>query len=93
MDNKLCEEKHKTVNDRLEKLENITTVIYSLASDVKLMAQELTTVKQDLTCLKEDKETRDNKPSRFWDIIQQTIITVITTSIVVMIINKLTEGK
>lgn len=80
--NAVCKEKQDRTENRLDKLEEVTTAIYSIASDVKVMAEQMISVKADVKYLKDDKETRDRKPSTLLEKVLSTIITVIVTATV-----------
>ena len=83
----ICELKNGAINKRLDKLEEIVQVIYSLATDVKLMTQELVSIKCDVKELKDSETEREKKPSKFFDIIGNTMIAVVTSTITVAVLS------
>lgn len=76
------EENNKSTNQRIEELQKITKAFYDLASDVKIIANELVSMKQDIYGIKKDIDERNNEPNKMLFNVKNTVITGIIMALV-----------
>lgn len=76
------EECNKSTNQRIEELQKITTAFYNLASDVKVIANELVSMKQDICSIKQDIDEKNNEPNILWFNAKSTVITGVIMALV-----------
>ena len=68
------DESAKSAHKRLDQLEEITDTIYSLASDVKLLAQSVVNQQKAIDCINQNLETINSKPAKWVDLVKSTLI-------------------
>lgn len=77
----------KTAHKRIDELQLVTKAFYDLASDVKVMVNEMTNMKKDITDIKSNIEEYHHKePNKFIFNVKNTIITGIVAALVGAII-------
>lgn len=76
------EENNKATNQRIEELQKITKAFYDLASDVKVIANELVSMKQDICGIKKDIDEKNNEPNRLMFNVKNSVLTGVIMAIV-----------
>lgn len=76
------EECNKSTNQRIEELQKITKAFYDLASDVKVIANELVSMKQDICSIKQDIDEKNNEPNKMLFNVKNSVLTGIIMAIV-----------
>ena len=76
------EENNKSTNQRIEELQKITKAFYDLASDVKVIANELVSMKQDICSIKSDIDEKNNEPNKMLFNVKNSVLTGVIMAIV-----------
>lgn len=76
------EENNKSTNQRIEELQKITKAFYDLASDVKIIANELVSMKQDICSIKSDIDEKNNEPNKMLFNVKNSVLTGVIMAIV-----------
>ena len=76
------EENNKSTNQRIEELQKITKAFYDLASDVKVIANELVLMKQDICSIKSDIDEKNNEPNKMLFNVKNSVLTGVIMAIV-----------
>lgn len=78
----ICEST-KQAHHRLDKIEKTIEVIYSLAGDVKVLANELVSLREDVNDIKRKQDSKDNEPNKILFNVKSTVF----CGIIMMIIS------
>lgn len=81
-----AEESAKSAHKRIDELHEVTRAFYELASDVKVMVNEMSRMKTDITDIKKKVDAHDDEPSKLMFNIKNTIVTGIVAALVGAII-------
>lgn len=76
------EENNKSTNQRIEELQKITKAFYDLASDVKVIANELVSMKQDICGIKQDIDDKNKEPNKLIFNVKSAVLTGVIMAIV-----------
>lgn len=77
----------KSAHKRIDDLQTITKAFYDLASDVKVMVNEMTNMKKDITDIKTNMDNYHRvEPDKLMFNVKNTIVTGIIAAIVTAII-------
>lgn len=68
------DESVKSAHKRIDKLEDITDTIYTLASDIKLLAQSVANQQQAIDKINNNLNEINSKPSKWIDLVKSTLI-------------------
>ena len=73
----------KSAHKRIDELQLVTQAFYDLASDVKVMVNEMTNMKKDINEIKSNIDEYHNKePNKLWFNVKNAIITGIVAILV-----------
>lgn len=73
----------KSAHKRIDDLQLVTKAFYDLASDVKVMVNEMTNMKKDINDIKDNiDEYHKNEPNKLIFNVKNTIITGVVAAIV-----------
>jgi peptidoglycan hydrolase CwlO-like protein len=73
----------KSAHKRIDELQLVTKAFYDLASDVKVMVNEMTNMKKDIAGIKNNIEEYHHKePNKLWFNVKNAILTGIVAAIV-----------
>lgn len=85
----ICEST-KQAHYRLDKIEKTIEVIYFLAGDVKVLANELVSLREDVNEIKVKQNNKDNEPNQILFNVKSTVlcgtVMIIISSIVSLIL-------
>ena len=82
----LLEESMKETNKRIDELQVVVKAFYELASDVKVMVNEMTNMKKDINDIKQKVDAYDSEPKKIIFNAKNTAITGFISAIVGAII-------
>lgn len=73
----------KSAHKRIDELQMVTKAFYDLASDVKVMVNEMTNMKKDISDIKSNMdEYHKNEPNKLIFNIKNTIVTGVVAAII-----------
>lgn len=75
-------ESTKSAHKRIDELQDVVKAVYSLASDVKVLAEQLINMKEDINEVKIKIAKRDEEPRTMYNSFKQTIFNGITMIII-----------
>lgn len=76
------ESRSKSNTKRIDELSLVTKAFYDLASDVKIIANELVSMKQDICGIKKDINERNNEPNKMLFNVKNSVLTGVIMAIV-----------
>ena len=76
------DESTKSAHKRIDELQDVVKAFYSLASDVKVLAEQLVNMKTDVNDIKKKVEASENEPNRMLFSFKQTAVNAIIMVIV-----------
>ena len=79
------EQSSKSAHNRIDNMERLTESVYTLATETKLMREEMNDLKDRVTSIEE-------KPSKRWDLVVTTIITAVVSGGIGMFISTIIGG-
>ena len=79
------EQSSKSAHKRIDNMERLTESVYTLATETKLMREEMIDLKDRVT-------SNEEKPSKRWDLVVTTIITAVVSGGVGMFISTIIGG-
>lgn len=72
----------KSAHKRIDELQVVIKAFYELASDVKVMVNEMTNMKQDISDIKSKVDLRDNESNKLMFNAKNAVITGVIASII-----------
>ena len=76
------DESNKSAHKRIDELQGVIKAFYSMAGDVKVLAEQLVNMKEDVNYVKSKVDEDQKKPGRLIDNVGQSIITGIIMIII-----------